>query len=116
MSVTDDIWELERRCWVEGKSYYQQIITEHSVYAFPPPMGIFKGVAFVDQMGEAGPCTSVEFKNQHLRIMGDAVVLVYQGIGTSADGSLRESNCSSLWEKSASGWVLAVHHQTPIVK
>ncbi len=114
MSDLDTIWEQERRCWVGGKSYYQEIITEASVYAFPPPMGIFSGAGFVDQMGEDGPCVSVEFKNKNSREFGEAIVLVYEGIGKSADGSLRKSNCSTVWERSVGGWKLAVHHQTPI--
>lgn len=114
MNDLDAIWEQERRCWVDGKSYYREIITEDSVYAFPPPMGIFKGSDFVDSMGEEGPCVSVEFTNKNSREFNDTYVLVYEGIGKSADGSLRKSNCTTVWQRSENGWKLAVHHQTPL--
>lgn len=114
MSDFAEIWEFERRCWVDGRSFYKEIITADSVYAFPPPMGIFSGDAFVDQMGEEGSCVSVEFANRHVRDLGDVVVLVYQGTGKSADGSVRKSNCSTMWNKSDDGWKMVAHHQTPL--
>lgn len=92
-----EIWELERRCWIEGKSFYREIITDHSVYAFPPPMGIFKGSGFVEQMSEAGAFTDVAFTDQHIQEIGDVVVLLYEGTGKGADGNSRKSNCSSVW-------------------
>ncbi len=114
MSLPDDIWELERRCWIEGRSFYEEIITVDSVYAFPPPMGIFKGSGFVSQMNEDGPCVSVEFSNQHAHELNGSWVLVYEGLGASSDGSHRRSNCSSVWKRTSDGWKLVAHHQTPI--
>jgi len=114
MTKEADIWELERRCWVEGRAFYKEIITEESAYAFPSPMGIFKGTAFVDQMGETGACETVEFENQIIRDLGDIVVVLYVGKGKTSDGSLRKSHCSTVWEKRDGGWKLAVHHQTPV--
>jgi len=110
----DEIWELERRCWTDGRAFYKEIITDDSAYAFPPPMGIFKGAAFVDQMGEDGPCVSVEFENQITRDLGNTVITIYVGKGKSVDGSIRKSHCSTIWEKRDDGWKLAVHHQTPV--
>lgn len=114
MAVLDELWGLERRCWLEGRAFYETIITDGSVYAFPPPMGIFKGADFVQHMGEDGPMVDVEISQQQACDFGDVVVLVYHGWGTGRDGTSRASHCSTVWQRSPDGWKLAAHHQTPV--
>ena len=114
MTDIDALWELERSCWTKGRSFYEGIITDGSIYAFPPPMGIFKGSQFVGQMNEEGPFASVSFENQHSQTFTDTVVLVYEGTGKPAQGDARKSHCTSVWMDTESGWKLMVHHQTPL--
>lgn len=109
----NEIWELERKCWVEGRSYYERILHAEAVYAFPPPMGIFAGNDFVSSMGEAGPCTDVEMTDRHAAVHGDAVVIAYKGRGIAASGD-RVSHCTSTWVQTLAGWKLISHHQTPL--
>ncbi|MEM0899198.1 MAG: hypothetical protein AAGI92_04540 [Pseudomonadota bacterium] len=113
MADMDEIWSLERRCWLEGRSYYEQILYPQAVYAFPPPMGIFAGNAFVSQMGENGPCTDVEITQQHAVEVEGVVSLAYHGVGHSVQGP-RASHCTSTWVKTGDGWKLMSHHQTPL--
>ncbi|MEL6435671.1 MAG: nuclear transport factor 2 family protein [Pseudomonadota bacterium] len=113
MSVVDDVWALERRCWLEGRSYYEAILHPSAVYAFPPPMGIFAGNDFVSSIGEDGPCSDVEMTQRHAVEEGDAVVLAYHGRGVTPGGD-RQSHCTSTWLKTHGGWKLAGHHQTPL--
>ncbi len=109
----NEIWELERKCWVEGRSYYERILHAEAVYAFPPPMGIFAGNAFVSSMGEEGPCSDVEMTDKHVAQQGDTVSVAYKGRGLSANGD-RVSHCTTTWVKTADGWKLMSHHQTPL--
>ena len=116
MDATDAVWELERRCWLEGRAYYKQILADDAVYAFPPPMGIFRGNQFVDQMGEDGPCVSVDMTARQTQLRDGVAVLAYHGAGTAADGSRRISHCTSVWRETPDGWKLACHHQTPVTE
>ena len=116
MSAIKTVWALERRCWLEGRSYYKEILADDALYAFPPPMGLFRGNQFVDQMGEDGPCVSVEMTMKHDQLRDGVAVLAYHGAGTGPDGGLRMSHCTSVWREAADGWKLACHHQTPLTE
>ena len=114
MAEFDEVWALERRMWLEGRSFYKTVLADDAVYAFPPPMGIFKGNAFVDQMGETGPCSDVAMGEQHALALGEHAVLVYRGEGTGHDGSTRVANCVSAYRRTDDGWQLCAHQQTPL--
>ena len=113
MSALDELWALERKCWLEGRSYYERILHPAAVYAFAPPMGIFAGNDFVGSMGEEGPCTDVEMSDQHAAAQDNVAVLAYKGKGFAADGA-RVSHCTSTWVNMDDGWKLIGHHQTPV--
>ncbi|MEM1377128.1 MAG: DUF4440 domain-containing protein, partial [Pseudomonadota bacterium] len=91
----------------------ESILHPDAVYAFPPPMGIFAGNAFVGQMSEEGPCTDVEITQQHAAEADGVVALAYHGVGQSAQGA-RASHCTSTWVSTDDGWKLMAHHQTPV--
>ncbi len=114
MSEFDAVWDLERRMWLEGRAFYEVNLAADAVYAFPPPMGIFRGNDFVEHMGETGPCSAVTLHEQQTLALGEHAVLVYRGEGTAHDGSMRVSNCMSVYRKETSGWKLCAHQQTPL--
>lgn len=110
----DAIWALERCMWVEGREFYRRALLDDAVYAFPPPMGIFRGNDFVEHMGDIGPCVSVVMQDQHALALGEHAVLVYRGEGTAHDGTKRLSNCVSVYRKTDDSWRLCAHQQTPL--
>lgn len=113
MSETD-LWESERRFWLEGASHFRAVMAPDCLMVFPAPTGILTGAAIIDALQDAPRWQSVEMSEQAAARADAAVALAYRALARRGpDESAYLAYCSSTYVKTAEGWRLVQHQQTP---
>lgn len=112
MNETDQLWDLERRFWLEGPEHYARALDPGCVMVFP--FGVLQGAAIAASLDGAPRWTSVDMAERTLaRPTDDLVVLAYRARGERAGAEPYAAWCSSTYRRDGAGWRLVQHQQTP---
>lgn len=119
MNEAEELVELERRGWealaTEGAAgpFYEEVLAERVLMLLPGGLVIDDRAAVVESMSGA-PWSSYEMGEPAVLPLGpDAAVVAYRATATRS-GTDYEALFASTYRRTADGWRLAVHQQTPI--
>lgn len=115
MHIEEEIWQIERGFWVEGKDFYRQRLGMPCTMVFPLPVGILRDRSVIDALGGAPRWRDVEMTHQVcLRPNDDCLLLAYEATAQREGEPPYSALCSSSYCNTEDGWRLVQHQQTPI--
>ncbi|RXZ66074.1 nuclear transport factor 2 family protein [Pelagerythrobacter rhizovicinus] len=113
MAITDDnLWQAERRLWMEGAAAYDELVAPDCVMVFP-------GIGTMDRAGaiagieNAPRWQELDISETRLVRFGkDVAVLAYRAEARRGDDPAYTCHCSSTYRGADAGWHLIQHQQT----
>lgn len=106
-----DLWEAERRFWLEGPAVAGDIVEIDGLFA-TPLLGILQGETARDVLAAAPRQTDLVFEDGLLVKSGDTAVLGYRAVARAASGDPFVSICTSTWIRHEGTWRMLHHHQS----
>lgn len=107
-----DLWEQERRLWLEGAEAFEALLAPGAVMLFPG-VGILRDAQIVEGL-KAAPCwNSVEMTDRTEIEAEGSLTIAYRAEGRREGEPLYRALCSSTWIARPEGWRIALHQQTP---
>jgi hypothetical protein len=107
-----ELWEIERRLWLEGVTVYETHMDPACVMVFPGA-GIMRAAEALLGLQGAPRWDSVEMTE---RVTGEGrdgvVVLAYRATGQRSGADPYEVFCTSTYRSDAGTWKLLQHQQT----
>lgn len=110
----DDIWNLEKRFWLDGEPAYRKHMAESAVMLFPEPVGILVGEAILASLAEAPRWSSIDLHERKLVRAGDAMLVTAYRAEAKRDAQSYRAICSSSYAIIDGAWKIVHHQQTPI--
>lgn len=115
MMTDDELWDSERRFWLEGAPHFRAMMAPGCVMVFPAPVGVMTGDAILDAVAQMPRWADVTISETTLsRISPDVVVLAYFAEGQRDGQASYRTYCSSTYHRTADGWRLVQHQHTPV--
>ncbi|NDV00379.1 nuclear transport factor 2 family protein [Pseudoroseicyclus tamaricis] len=111
--MDEDLWEKERRLWLEGPEAYEELLADDALMTFPVPGGPMDRSTIIDSVTSSERWEAVALDDQHVREIGDARLLIYSAEGKREDKGYA-AGCVSLWRMTEGGYRLSYHQQTPL--
>jgi hypothetical protein len=107
------VWETERRLWLEGADVYGELLDPECLMAFPG-MGVMRADDVLKSLESAPRWKSVEMIDRAVGRPGDSVlVLGYAAVGHRDGAPPYRCLCTSTYRCDGSAWKLIQHQQTP---
>ncbi|WP_373353152.1 DUF4440 domain-containing protein [Pseudoroseicyclus sp. CXY001] len=110
----DELWDLERRLWLEGREAYVELLAEDALMTFPMPGGPLDRATVLDSVEGTTRWEAVAMDDQLMRSPAKSVTLLAYSAEARREGEGYAAGCSSLWQMTESGWRLIHHQQTPL--
>lgn len=116
MGPRESLLELERQLWNADEAFYRDTLSEDAVMVFPEPTGVLDRSSVLESLGGADRWRRIEFEDERLVEVDDAVVqLVYRAVAErSGDGSEYTAFITTTYVRTNGSWRLVSHQQTPI--
>lgn len=112
-SAEEDMWQIERRLWLDGPSFYAGTMDEACIMAFDR-MGVMKAKAVLDSLQLAPRWEDVDMTEKAIgRGGGGVIVLGYRAQAWRDDADRYACYCTSTYRKDGDRWLLIQHQQTP---
>lgn len=110
----DDIWNLEKRFWLDGELAYREHMARSAVMLFPEPAGILVGEAILSSLADAPRWSSIELDERRLIRAGDAMLVIAYRAEAKRDTDSYHALCSSSYAMIDGVWKIVHHQQTPV--
>jgi hypothetical protein len=110
---TNQIWELERRFWLEGVSVYETHLHRDACMIFPG-MGILDRAAILDGLSGAPRWTHGEMCGRQVVNAGEVVFLAYVAVARRGASPAYRGFCGSTYIREGSESIMIAHQQTPM--
>jgi hypothetical protein len=110
----DELWDAERRFWLDGPDFYDENMAADALMVFPPPVGILRGEAIIAGLRQGPRWSSIEMTETAQTALADTVVLAYRARGQRDGAAPYIASCSSTYVRDGGGWKLLAHQQTPV--
>jgi hypothetical protein len=107
----DQLWELERRFWLEGIPVYEAHLHEDARMIFPGT-GILDRPAILDSVRGGPRWDHVDMCNRQLADAGDVVLLAYVAIARRGDSQPYRAFCGSAYIRKPPAARMISHQQT----
>jgi hypothetical protein len=108
----DDLWQIERRLWLEGVEAYREHMSETCLMVFGP-MGIMRGEQILKTLEGAPRWAELRISDETTAApSSDVRVLAYKADAERAGAEPYHAYCSSTYVKGGRGWQLVQHQQT----
>jgi hypothetical protein len=113
MSLQSDLFELERRFWMEGEAYFT--LATDAVLVFADPVGMLDRDGAIGAIGGAPRWRKVNFAAPVCRKPSDDSALVAYEAATRRDGDASDyrAMAGTVYVREGGAWKLAFHQQTP---
>lgn len=109
-----ELWNCERRLWLEGAGAHDELLHPHAIMTFPPPAGMMQAAAIVESLRGTPPWTAVEMTERASSgNLGGIVIIAYRAEGRGPEKSY-SAYCSSTYVRQDESWRIIQHQQTPI--
>ena len=109
-----DLWNMERRLWMDGVDAYSELMATDCTMVFGP-MGILWRQAILDSLRDAPRWGDVSFYDQVRTNHGrDVVVLAYRVVASRDGANAYTALCSSTYILESGSWKVVQHQQTPV--
>lgn len=109
----DQIWELERRFWLEGVSVYDAHLHRDACMIFPG-MGILDRAAVLDSLSDAPRWTHIDMCGRQVVDAGEVIFIAYVAIARRGDSQPYRGFCGSTYIRKGSEPIMIAHQQTPM--
>lgn len=110
---TEELWDLERRFWLEGTAVYEAHLDPGCVMVFPG-IGIMESAEIIPSLEGAPRWDDVEMTERvTAQAGGEVVVLAYRAAGVREGAGPYHAFCTSTYRRDGGGWKLLQHQQTP---
>lgn len=109
-----EVWELERRLWLEGEDAYDALMSADCIMAFPPPVGILSGATIKDSLENAPRWSAVEVMEQTAVYPDETTVILAYRAESCRGEETYHAYCTSTYRRLEDGWRIVQHQQTPI--
>lgn len=110
----DELWQIERRLWLDGADFFADHMADDALMVFPDPVGILEGEAIVEGLRHAPRWSSVDMEEQTTVERDGGVILAYRATGQRNGQEPYKAFCMSVYEPKAGGWRITAHQQTPV--
>jgi hypothetical protein len=111
----DEIWSLEEGFWTAGPEHYETAMHPDCVMAFQAPVGIISGSRIVEALEGMPRWQAVSMKERQAAWpSAETVVIAYEASGERGRSSPYRAYCTSTYVRTADGWRLIQHQQTPL--
>lgn len=108
-----DLWNSERRLWLEGVSAYEELMTAECVMAFGP-MGVMDRDAILGALRDAPRWAEVDMTEKTQAVQAENVVVIaYRARANRPGAEPYEAICTSTYVRVDGHWLIAQHQQTP---
>ncbi|MGZ9809736.1 DUF4440 domain-containing protein [Pseudoroseicyclus sp. H15] len=108
-----DLWEQERRLWLDGQEAYEELLSDEVLMTFPAPGGPLDRATVIDSLDDSNRWEAVAFDDQHVRELGEDRLLIYTAEGRR-EGEGYAAGCASVWRLEGDKYRLYYHQQTPV--
>jgi hypothetical protein len=114
--MNSDLWDLERRFWLDGAAFYADHLAPDALLVLPAPAGVLDHAATIASLRDAPRWSALAMDaRRELALASDTVALVYRAMARRGDGTPDyHADCSSVYVRGGGGWRLALHQQTPL--
>jgi hypothetical protein len=111
--MTDEqVWRLEERLWLEGASFYEEVLDAACLMAFPG-IGVLRIADILDIVKAAQRWESVTMTHRALSRAGDGVIVLgYAAEGHRPDAEHYHCFCTSTYRYDGGRLRLVQHQQT----
>lgn len=108
----EEMWNLERKLWLDGAELYAGSMDEACVMAVPG-MGVMKATEVLDSLRQAPRWSDVEMSDRLLGRADDEVIaLAHRAKGMRDGQEPYHCFCTSTYRRADTGWLLIQHQQT----
>lgn len=112
--MSDEVWESERRLWLEGGDAYVELLHPECIVVFGEPFGIMKGDAITESLRDALRWTEVEMVDRSTTRQGnETIVIAYKAEGHRRGSAPYHAYCSSTYVRRDGALRIIQHQQTP---
>jgi hypothetical protein len=109
----DDLWQIERRLWLEGEAAYREHMAETCVMVFGH-VGILSDKQILKSLEGVPRWSDVSFSGEvTAAAANDVRVLAYRAAAWRDGAEPYSAYCSSTYVRGRRGWQLVQHQQTP---
>ncbi len=113
--VEDAIWRQEENFWLAAPADAAAMLDPDCLMAFPGPPGLLVGAdAIRPTLAQAPRWTRVTMTDRAIATpTEDLAVLAYRAEARRGEAPPWRALCTSTWRRTATGWRLVQHQQTP---
>ncbi|MFZ5675606.1 MAG: DUF4440 domain-containing protein [Pseudomonadota bacterium] len=111
----EELWQVERRFWLEGASVYEARLHGDALMIFPG-VGILDRAQIIASLRDAPRWTALDMRERRMLQAGDILVLAYRAEARRGEDDPYRAFCSSSYISADSGWKMLFHQQTPAPK
>lgn len=111
--MTIDLWDLERRLWIEGQDAFAELMDMQAVMIFPEPIGILYDGNILSEVEIAPSWCDVAMTDRIRRQRDKLVILNYRAEACRAGAKPYRAMCTSIWQEAGTGPRIVGHQQTP---
>lgn len=109
-----DIWNSERRLWLEGTGAYEELMASDCVMAFGP-MGAMGRDEVLESLREAPRWTDVVMTDKAKAVPAENVAVIAYHVRSKRPGAEPyEALCTSTYVRIDGQWMIAQHQQTSV--
>lgn len=109
--LSEDLWTLEHRFWLEGAPLYRERLTTDSAMVFAG-MGIMDRAAIIESIANGPRWRDVTLADRHDIRRNGLAILAYSATARREDGEPYRALCSSTYIDQNDTWMLVFHQQT----
>lgn len=114
MQEQHELWECERRFWLDGPDYCRSILSDDARIEYLPPVGTLSAPQLLERMGSSPRWALVEFDDTLAECHGDETVLRYRAAGWADRATPYVADCASRYRRDAGVWRMTEHRQRPV--
>ena len=109
-----EVWDCERRFWLDGGNFYKAHVAPDAVLVFPI-VGIVHRAAALAWARRAPRWTQVAFSNRIFSCAAETAVLAYEAHAAAAKTAhAYYACCSSTYIRVRESWMLVAHQQSAL--
>ena len=110
--MNDDLWQLEKRFWLDGAEFYEARLADGAVLVLPFPAGLMGRDSAIDAIRQAPRWQEVVFHGTGETRRGGTAVLSYRAEAWRAgDETPYRAVCASTYVEDKGTWLMMSHSQ-----
>ncbi len=115
MKEQHELWESERRFWLDGPEFCKSLLSDDARIEYLPPVGTLSGAQLVERMTSGPRWELVDFDDALAECDGDETVLRYRAAGWADRATPYVADCASRYRRDSGVWRMIAHRQRPVV-